>query len=392
MGTTALQKPSSTKLVQAPGIILPGNGWRAPDARARELTKYFLDSIETTQKDAYKDGYNRKFLGMLNPEKRNPNLQPMLESIFSGEGERYLSTHAARFLADALEKISICPNITVVDEIDVSKLHIWRTNEWQYKSAVVSLPTDLDWATAINAKEQANMGNKPDRFLAVMQHILFIHSLVKSGMHVFLLRPREDCPEMVFTRDVLLALHNKAIRGNMVADVRKNEQALIKNAIEPPPEVQLEFGNVFLEDKAGNFIIVGVGDRTNMAAVEWLQSIVGSDLNVIPIHLKKDILHLDCVFSQIGRLIYPDAFVRQEDVALLQKLYGPLSILDAANAKMLLGNLISIHKALYVSPNEWLIDRLGNFYPVAEMALRTIDLGEITKADGAHRCSTAPLL
>lgn len=367
MNSTALQKPSSTKRARAPGIILPGNGWRAPDTRAIELTKFFLDSVELLQKNLSKEGispfereYSPSFLEMSSAASRCKSLpfeapsqylyelDNLLDSLFSGKGQKYrfLPQHERTMFSDMRESLRAAfreimwhVNCAVFDVFDASQYRIWRHDEFNYNAVVMSLPTYLDWADPINNVEAE--GVKPDRFLAVMEHILFIQALVSQGLYVLLLRPRPDCPEMVYTRDVMGVLGDKVLRGNMVAAIRQREHALIQNAIIPPSEVQLEYGNYFI-DKEKGIILLGIGDRTNMEAAEWLQSLAGTDYNVLPFRLKNGVLHKDCAWSRIANFLFPGAYENPKDIELLIKLYGTPTFITGRQARGLFGNLVSI--------------------------------------------------
>jgi len=184
----------------------------------------------------------------------------------------------------------------------------------------------------------------------------------------------------------------KVLRANMLSAIRQSEYELIKNAdYVPPPEAMIEWGDLFL-DKAHHLMLVGIGYRTNMDGAKWLQSVVGTDYEVVPILTVGETLHLDCVFSLVGKLLYPDAIEKAEDIELLHSLYSPLKLLTEKQTKKLLANLISVS-----SKEPHLRTRLigSPSCPVSKTAdatITTVNLSELIKVDGAHRCSIAPLI
>ncbi|VVB58519.1 Amidinotransferase [Candidatus Anstonella stagnisolia] len=433
MHATAFQRTSPSSPARAPTIIRP-SGFRPLDERAIALTDFFLDSVQNTKYKQLREVGEKFGMAHKNPD----GLDSLLKYLFSGDGEKYL--HSLKLfpfniidsefeldtklsLGCLLATLYSHPNLQVVDYIDAANYRAWRQDEWGYKTIVMSLPTYLDWGEPINKEEKANMGNKPDRFLAVMQHIFFIHALVGYGAKIILLRPSENCPEGVFTRDILIAVDGKILRAGMVAPIRQNEQEYVKNALVPPPEAKVEWGNLFL-DKPKGAILLGVGDRTNMEGAKWVQHVAGSSYEVLPIHTKEGVLHLDCAFSRVGQMLYPGALENPKDAELLLKLYNRLTLLNEHQAKFLLANLISVHRkdsssdlnlfvsasmlnledpAAYVLPTNSTPNIAPKSDPNAtrspvplfhtlDATVYPVNLSEVTKAEGAHRCSTSPIL
>ncbi|MBS3068027.1 hypothetical protein J4450_04955, partial [Candidatus Micrarchaeota archaeon] len=178
---------------------------------------------------------------------------------------------ATRLLLDTLKDH---PKVKIVEVADVSKRQVNCTSEkGKLSSAIVSLPTYLDWAEPINVAELANMGNKPNRATAVIEHIQFLLTLLSHGVELTLVKPSADTLEGVYTRDIAAVIGHKCILANMVAEPRWPEEKTITGGIIPPSEVKLEGGNVIID---GDVVFIGVGDRTNIEAVVWLQEVVGT--------------------------------------------------------------------------------------------------------------------
>ncbi|MBI5222969.1 hypothetical protein HY990_00960 [Candidatus Micrarchaeota archaeon] len=287
-------------------------------------------------------------------------------------------------------------HIQLVDSVSAGICGVNAKDErGKVRTVVVSLPAYLDWGTPINQAEAANMDNRPNRSKAVIEHFGFIMALVSHGIEVQLLPPKENIPEGVYTRDIGFVAGKKLIHCNMGADVRKPEQEQLIGGIIPPREVMIEGGNVVLE---GDLLFLGTGDRTNLAAVKWLQEVVGTEFEVINVPLKPGILHLDCAFGPIakpnghpgGALVYESAFADPASVTLLKKVYGKLHGISQTEAKLLGTNGFWINpETVFVNPRcEKVIEILNNLgTEVIHLPMDEVVLGE-----GYARCSTLPLV
>jgi N-dimethylarginine dimethylaminohydrolase len=117
--------------------------------------------------------------------------------------------------------------------------------------------------------------------------------------------------------------------SNMVMPARFPEEKWIAGAIKPPQGVFIEGGNVIL---GKDEVFLGIGDRTNREAAEWLHGQLGTGKQVVPFLLKPGVLHLDCAFCPIeerdgtqgSALVYSGAFESPKDLQLLQSMYGDL--------------------------------------------------------------------
>ena len=321
-------------------------------------------------------------------------------SRFSGpaqnpKGLREVDRRAVEFTAFMLSALDGHPKIKQVTVFDAKKHDVSCPNEdGRIISAIVSPPTYLDWEKAINSKEKANAKNKPDRLDACFQHFGIICKMVEHGADVVLIKPLNGALEGVFTRDPFFAIDGKMYAANMVSPARKAEEGLIANAIKPPEEVKIEGGNVMLGRDA---VFLGVGDRTNKAAIEWLQGEVGTEREVIPIMLKKHVLHLDCAFCPVeekdgtkgSALVYKGAFENPEDLKRLHRMYGDLQIIGKEEYGMLGLNILKLDRntAIINQGASWMrgmLEKLG-------ISVVELDYSQMVKAEGAWRCTYAAI-
>jgi len=307
---------------------------------------------------------------------------------------RLVDQKAVRLTKFFLETLSGNPMVTVVDKLDASKHKISCTSEnGTLKRVVVSMPTYLDWGTPINEAEAVN--RKPDRLTAVQQHIKFIQTLMAHGIQVIILKPDYSRLEGVYTRDIGFVIGTKCFRANLVAEARKPEQETVVNAIVPPPEVQIEGGNVLTKKE---LVFLGIGKRTNQEGAIWLQEQLGTEAEVKPIALTQETLHLDCAFGPLvqpngvpgGALIYPKGFVNASDIELLQKVYAQTHIVPLEEYKLLGANVSFLGPAKGIIPTG--CPTVKGYIAQHGIVPLEHDLTEIVLAEGAGRCSMFPLL
>ncbi len=295
-------------------------------------------------------------------------------------------------------------NFTVVEKLDARLCACNVRSERQpISTVVVSLPTYLDWDTEcpINELEKANNKNLPDRHKAVLQHGFFIERMLEMGIEVLALPPSPERLEGVYTRDIAFVVGGQLIQANFTpfindkASPRLAEEHTVFGGLKTPPDVIIEGGNVVVDDEQ---VFVGIGDRTNEAALGWLQAVLGSSKQVVGLHLKPGVLHLDCVFLPIipangapsRALIHEPAFIKPAELSFVERLYGRIQKVHPSEVPLLGLNapcvdthtrLVSQHAKKVISAfEEW------------GLKVVTVDMGEIIKAEGGPRCSTMPLV
>lgn len=284
--------------------------------------------------------------------------------------------------------------IRVADKIDPTLGQFKAKGERsELKLVALSLPTYLDWAEPINLAEAIN--RKPNRAKAVIEHLGFISAIASTNVEVVLIPPKPHLLEGVYMRDIGVVIGNKLIESNMVAKVRKREESQISGGIKPPQEVQIEGGNVIVE---GEIVFLGIGDRTNIEAAKWLQEIVGTEFQIMPIKLRNGVLHLDCALGPIGipngkaggALAYKSAFQEEKDLKLFEKIYGKLNwITKGEYAKMGANGFWVNPETVFVNPD---CPRLIEIIKGKGKEVILLPMPEVVLGEGFARCSTMPLI
>jgi N-dimethylarginine dimethylaminohydrolase len=316
------------------------------------------------------------------------------------------------------------PMVEVVGCLDISRQkRIYVPNEnGTLRRVVVSPPPYLDWDSCnpINEKEKLNSepGLMPDRHAATAEWGAFVANLVAQGVKVIIIKPKPHLLEFTYTRDAAFVVDRQIFIGSMHAQVRKPEiKCYVNGGVVPPANqnITIEGGNVVL---GKDCVFVGVGDRTTIEGANWLQEQLGTSREVIPLQLKKGILHLDCVFGphypknpHSSHLIFdPKAFEKDGKISKKTitgakyypskplsniglpgtlRMHGKLIPLKRGERGMLVPNMVAINPELAIA--NYLPDRIkgviGRF-----MKVIVLPFGELAKGDGSYRCATMPLL
>lgn len=317
--------------------------------------------------------------------------------VYKGRGLRPLSNRAIAASELLLDSLRTHPKVEICDVVDVSRFRVnCNSEQGKLRTVVVSLPTYLDWdsESPINVAEASNP--KPSRLKAVIEHTQLIGAYLSHGVNVIIIRPDPSMLEGAYTRDIAFVIDDKCFRANLVADSRKPEQERIIGAIDPPPEVQIEGGNVVLA--INDLLLLGIGKRTNMAAFEWLQGELGTSREVKPIRLTEETLHLDCAFGPIvrpnhragGGLVYPASFVHSGDIDFLARLYTELHTVSEPEYRRLGANVTFIEPTLGALPTH--CPGVVGFLEKRKVTPVELVLDEIISAEGAGRCSSLPLI
>jgi N-dimethylarginine dimethylaminohydrolase len=286
------------------------------------------------------------------------------------------------------------PKVNIVERFDASQVKIACTCEdGKLLSAVMSPPTYLDWESGICEGEKTYINNKTDRLIATMEHFGMMLAILDREAEIHLILPDENVKEGVFTRDVAFSIDGKFFKANLAKPERRHESARIVGGVEPPAEVIIEGGNIVL---GSDFLFIGINDRTNLEAVEWLKGHV--DREIITFNMSKEnpkVLHLDCVFCPIEKrngnqslaFTYAAGFENKADVETIRKIYGRTQEVGEHDYRLLGPNVLKIDSHSYIVNQG--AHRITNILRANGIESTELSFGEITKAEGAWRCTFA---
>lgn len=234
--------------------------------------------------------------------------------------------------------------------------------------------------------------NKVDYTLALNQYNEYINYLIENDVKPIFIDITKSSKQ-VYTKDVAFVIENILFISKMSLKEREEE-------IEPIKKLALEYnldyyimqnsiegGDVAVSDKV---VFVGVSDRTNMNAIEELRKVLilkGIKKEVIPINFDKSMLHLDCVFSLLGKksvLLSPYVYDRE----VIEKYIENIIEVTKEEADNFATNFVYLGDNKLVTSN---ID-IGNKLEKLGYDVKVLDYTEIVKGEGSVDCSTLALL
>ena len=235
----------------------------------------------------------------------------------------------------------------------------------------------------------------PDRDRMVSEQKAFADVLEKYSVEILWADTLKDRPLQVHARDASFAIGDKLVISGMRAPIRKGEDKGLERILSgiTSPVVRahrgcVEGGDILVDGKR---IFVGLGQRTEAEALSWLISEFGKQYDIVPVHLKKGILHLDTVFNIISNgkaVIFVDGIFKR-DAELLKEIFDTVCVTKKEQFSMGT-NILSINPDVVVAqPSNELSVRM--FRDIG-LYVETVDYSEIAKLGGGFRCSTCPLV
>lgn len=222
-----------------------------------------------------------------------------------------------------------------------------------------------------------------DLVKVIEQHAAYRQTLASCGIDVEVLDDNREHPDCVFIEDTAIVLDEIAILASMGAPSRAREPAKIEPAlrrfrekvvrIEPPATI--EGGDVL---RVGRRLLVGVTARTNGKGIAALSEIVRPyGYVVVPVRVS-GCLHLKsaCTALPDGTLLVNPAWIDLGSVLGFE-------LLGVHEEEPLAANVLSAGDAVIASAQS-----PGTVAEIARRGfdVRTVDLSELAKADGAVTC------
>jgi N-dimethylarginine dimethylaminohydrolase len=204
----------------------------------------------------------------------------------------------------------------------------------------------------------------------------------------------------MYARDPVFIIGKKVIVGNMAIKMRMKEyrgyelifKYLEKNGYEiikmPKDDKKiLEGGDVIVDHP---YVYVGFGNYiSTLEGVQWLQSILKNEFEVIPIEFKdKSIMHLDCCITIIGK---NRGIIHRDSIKILPQHFENYDFIevDSKSRKQLGTNV-------FVIDPETIVVQKRHTKLICDLKIRgykvyTINFNMHARIGGAFRCTTCPL-
>jgi N-dimethylarginine dimethylaminohydrolase len=263
----------------------------------------------------------------------------------------------------------------------------------QLKHVVVCPPAYMEIRKVINETQKHYLNHNIDRELAMAQHTNFVTALRDHGVDVMSLPAHESFNEQVYTRDIGFCIGDTLFTSNMEDEIRKGETKILREWLEDQEltykditDGTIEGGDVVVDGKR---VWIGLSRRTEQKAVQQVQKLL-PDYEIIPVKIREDILHLDCVFNLVREdlaILYPDAF-EQKDLERFRQLYKTIEVSEEDQFYMGT-NILSFapDKLLSLPSNKRVNEALRN----EGITVVEVNFSEIIKSGGSFRCCSLPL-
>jgi dimethylargininase len=221
-----------------------------------------------------------------------------------------------------------------------------------------------------------------DVALARRQHAAYEAALEQAGARVVRLPAADDCPDATFVEDTAVVLDELAVIPIMGAASRRGETVEVERCLSAyrplarlVPPATLDGGDVMRVERT---IFVGIGARTNQAAVEQLRTLTRPHYYEVTPVAPHGCLHLKSACTYLGRGI---VLVNPEWID--ETCLGGIELLRVAPEEPFAANAVAVGgELLYPAGYPRTLARLeGRGFDVL-----TVETGELQKAESAMTC------
>lgn len=220
-----------------------------------------------------------------------------------------------------------------------------------------------------------------DVHLARKQHRAYCEALARLGLEVIDIPPDETFPDCCFVEDAAVIAGPTAIITRMGAASRRGEEVRVREVLETRmtvrevrPPATVDGGDVLV---IGRNIYVGVGGRTNEAAVQEVAALVDPGYRVLAMPFE-GVLHLKSACTYVGggyMLIRPGHF----DPGVL----GEYGFIEVTEEEAYAANCLSVNGSVLISSG----------YPQVKRAIQAkgfetleLEMSEFRKGQGSLTC------
>lgn len=244
-------------------------------------------------------------------------------------------------------------------------------------------------------KYYAENGGVPTKEAILREQKQFWTILKELGIELLIAEQIEGAKGQIFTRDLAFVIGDKIFISSMKKENRRiaiNGWSNIINQVEEnkiikvPSNIYLEGGDVMVDNKT---VYVGISERTTIASVEFLHSVLGDEYLIIPLRLKPKFLHLDVVFTIINpnlAIVYKDG-LEEKSYKLLDK-FDKIEVTEQEQFELATNVLVIDPQTIIINS---LHKRIEAELKKIKLNVISINLTETAKDGGAFRCTTCPI-
>lgn len=224
------------------------------------------------------------------------------------------------------------------------------------------------------------------------QIIEYLGNKIKS-LGVDVMNVQHNMDEIIWLRDIFVVIDNKCIICNLttndsIGKDRSKEYLSIASTlfskytiVHLPNDVKLEGGDIIQNE---NDIFIGIGERTNEKAIEYMQYLFPMK-NIIPISHTD--MHLDCVLSVVfpNTILYSRKRTHIEHNKYINKY--TLHDIDDETDGILVTNFLIIGDNI-IHSNRRENKKVVNILENLGYTIHIVDIKELWKEGGGIRCMT----
>jgi len=247
----------------------------------------------------------------------------------------------------------------------------------------MTLAITRDVSPRFNECEITHIERTPiDLDIACTQHHAYVQALKQLGCAVLELPAEPDLPDSVFVEDTALVLPDVALLTRPGADSRKPETESIAQALTPYRELvritapaTVDGGDILV---LGKEIYVGLSTRSNQAAIDQMNKLLGSyGCHVTGVEMH-DCLHLKSAVTRVDEntLLINRRWVDVEN-------FEGFSLIDIDPSEPFAANCLPVNGAI-VYPTAFpktrrILEEKGH-------KVKLVQVDELAKAEGAVTC------
>lgn len=221
--------------------------------------------------------------------------------------------------------------------------------------------------------------------LARQQHLMYCMALAECGATVTTLPVDERCPDSVFIEDTAIVVDNHALITRPGAPSRQLETQLVAEKLDEWLDCiamtepgTLDGGDCML---IGRTMYVGRSARTNAAGIAQLaQAFAPRGIDVVPVELPANVLHLKCVVSPLG-----DDRILLAEGTLDRLVFGELDVIWVTQDETYAANAVAIGKHVIIADG---FPRVREALVAAGFTPYPVPCSEVRKADGSLTCQS----
>lgn len=217
--------------------------------------------------------------------------------------------------------------------------------------------------------------------LARKQHMAYREALMRLGLIIIDIPPDEAFPDCCFVEDAAIIAGRVAIITRMGAPSRRGEEVRVRKVLETRmaarevrPPATIDGGDVLV---VGRDVYVGVGGRTNRAAVREVATLVDPGFRVLAVPFE-GVLHLKSACTYVGdgyMLIRPGHFDPE--------VFGEYRFIEVPEEEAYAANCLSVNGGVLISRG----------YPRTKKAVEArgfetleLEMSEFRKGQGSLTC------